>query len=156
MIPGLDCGDERPQNRHTSHTADDSGTWPRSQSSESESRALWQSSTLSRERCAFYMDWISKIATVVVAVSVACKLLGKLWRSPRGPLVSLTSVVLITPHQFSQVYPVPCSSCVLHLLYVKPSIRSEAVSLIADIGLLWADGTTASNYPPTWAHHASR
>ena len=28
-------------------------------------------------------------------------------------------------------------------LYVKPAIGREATSLIADRGLLWADGTTA-------------
>jgi len=41
-------------------------------------------------------------------------------------------------------------------LYVKPSIRREAVSLIADRGLLWADGTTASNHLLTRAYQTSR
>ena len=40
-------------------------------------------------------------------------------------------------------------------LYVKPSIRRETSSLIADKGLVWADGTTASNHQ-TWAHQRSR
>jgi len=32
-------------------------------------------------------------------------------------------------------------------LYVKPSIRRETASLVADRGLLWADGTAGSRSP---------
>ena len=41
-------------------------------------------------------------------------------------------------------------------LYVKPTIRREALSLIADRGLLWADGTMTSTHLPTRAHQIPR
>ena len=41
-------------------------------------------------------------------------------------------------------------------LYVKPSVRQETSSIIADRGLLWANGTTGLHSPPTRAHRTPR
>jgi hypothetical protein len=41
-------------------------------------------------------------------------------------------------------------------LYVKPSISREISYMIADEGLLWADGTVGPHLPPTRTHSTPR